>query len=162
MDFDQQIQLLIDNAPEDGVTPRIVEAIKPALKLLAEQLNHSQYYVVQTVDGNWVMTTLSNRTQPTLEKKVVYAFPTLKDAMAGQKPWQNSQLIALPVPVTHILFQMIAMEIIDSIIFFENPGDLATGTEVNRSDLQTLIQTYLGQNESLLRSQTNNLPPDIA
>ena len=161
MDFDQQIQVLIDNAPEDGVTPRIVEAIKPALKLLAEQLNHSQYYVVQTVDGNWVMTTLSNRTRPNLEKKVVYAFPTLKDAMTGNAG-QDSELIALLVPVTHILFQMIAMEIIDSTIFFETPGDLATGTEVSRTKLQTLIQTYLHQDESLLRSQSNRLPPDIA
>jgi len=41
--LDKEIQLLIDNAPEDGVTPHVV-AIAPVLKLLAGQLRHSSLY----------------------------------------------------------------------------------------------------------------------
>jgi len=162
MDLNQQIQLLIDSAPQDGLMPKVVKAIEPALKLLATQLKHSQYYVVQTTDGNWVMTTLRNRTQPTLEKKVVYAFPTFQDIASGPYSFQDPHLIALAIPVTHILFQMMAIEAIDSTVFFETPGDPTSGTEVRRADLQNLIDIQLRQNPSLLDSQSDELPPDIA
>src|SRR5919202_479487 len=113
MDLDQQIQVLIDNAPQDGVTPKVVEAIAPVLKLLAGSLQHSHYYILQTLDQGWVLTTLSNRAQPQFEKNVVYAFPTLKDAKAFQSV-PDPQVIALPIPVTHIVFQMFAMDTVDS------------------------------------------------
>ena len=93
MNLDKQVQTLIENAPQDGTTPQIIEAIAPALKLLAEQLKHPQYFIWQTLDENWVMTTLSNRTQPNLEKQVIYAFPTLKDATSSTV---EANLVALP------------------------------------------------------------------
>ena len=161
MNLDQQIQVLIDNAPADGQTTKIVAAIAPVLKLLATRLQHSKYYVLQTLDRSWLLTTLSNRAQPELEKKVVYAFATIKDATNFQS-MPDPKLIATPVPVTHILFQMLAMETVDSIVFFDKPAQMASGTEIRREDLQSLIQTQLQQHLSVPKSHPSNLPPDIA
>ncbi|MGQ4646004.1 hypothetical protein [Lyngbya aestuarii] len=161
MDLKQQIQLLIDNAPQDGTTPKVVEAIAPILTLLASQLKHSEYYVLQTIDQGWVLTTLSNRSQPDVEKNVIYAFSTLKDAADFQSV-SDPQIIAMPVPVTHILFHMLALEVVSSIVFFDTPGNLTLGTEVHRDDLRKLIQAELQQNRSAPRSYPNNPPSDIA
>lgn len=143
LEIDQQIQTLIHNAPQDGSTPALVEAIAPVLKRLAGQLRHSQYYIAQTLDNDWAITVLENREQPAVGKTVIYAFSTLKDVAAGPYPMQDPQMIALPVPVTHILFQMLAMDAINSTIFFDNPGDVTVGTEIQRQDLNDLIQAVL-------------------
>jgi len=161
MDLDQQIQLLIDNAPQDGTTPRIVAAIAPALKMLAAQLRHPQYYILQTLDRDWVLTTLSNRTHPNVEKQVIYAFPTRSDAVAGALAPRTLRAIAQPVPVTHILFQMVALDTVDSTVFFETPGNLISGTEVLRQDVQSLIQAQLQQHLSA-PAPKGGFPPDIA
>lgn len=161
MDLEHQIQILIENAPQDGVTPQVIEAIAPVLTLLASQLGHSDYYILQTLDQSWVVTTLSNRAQPDVEKNVIYAFPTLKDATDFQSVW-NPQITAAIIPVIHILFQILAIDTITSIVFFDTPGNLTAGSEVRRNDLQQLIQTQLKQIQSAPRSYPSNLPPDIA
>ncbi|MGD1805700.1 hypothetical protein ACP6PL_09720 [Dapis sp. BLCC M126] len=159
MDLDQQIQTLIKNAPQDGNTPQIVEAITPALKLLAEQLQHLQYYILQTYTQNWVLTTLGHRSQSELEKRVIYAFPTLKDASSSIS---EDNVVATPMPVIHILFQMIAIQPLDSLVFFEKPGDLTKATEVKREDVQKLISVYLRQYQASSSSNSSKIPPDLA
>jgi hypothetical protein len=147
MDYlDRQLQVLIHQAPEDGQTPQIVQAIAPALKIIASQLRHPDYYILQTPDKmgwRWVLTTLSNRTQPKLQKQVIYAFSSEEDAQNGSWVAQGTQAIARPIPVTHILFQTIAIDSIDSLVFFETPGDLSQGTEVSREKIQLCIQAEL-------------------
>jgi hypothetical protein len=157
MDLDQQMQALIDGAPQDGSTPQVMRAIAPAITSLASQLQHLQYFILQAADQSWVMTTLSHRVQPDLQKKVIYAFPTRQDAASSPYAPKDSHVNAVPVPVTHILFQMVVMKAIDSTVFFETAGDLANGTEVSRQNLQHLIQLYL-QNYR----QQSAPPPDIA
>lgn len=143
MELDKQIQELVDNAPQDGSTPTLIQAIAPALKQIAERLQHPQYYVLQTLEQGWVITALTNRTQPSMEKSVVYAYPTLADARAGSRNPNNPQIVALPIPVIHILFQMLAMKTVDGTVFFETPGNLKDGVEVSRSSLQDLLKrTY--------------------
>jgi len=161
MDLEQQIQVLIDNAPQDGTTPKVVEAIAPVLTLLASQLQHSEYHILQTLDQGWVLTTLSNRAQPEVEKNVIYAFPTLKDT-ADFQSGSDPQIIAAVVPVTHILFQMLAIDTVNSVVFFDTPGNLTAGTEVRRDDLQHLIQAQLQRIQLVPKSYPSNLPPDIA
>ena len=161
MNLDLQIQVLIDNAPQDGTTPKIMEVIAPVLKLVATQLQHSEYHILQTLDESWLLTTLSNRAQPEIQKNVIYAFGTLKDAADFQSV-SDPQILAAAVPVTHILFQMLALDAVTSIVFFDTPGNLAAGTEVRRDELQTLIQTQLQHSQSVPRSYPSNLPPDIA
>jgi len=155
MDLDQQIQALIEDAPKDGTTPQLVAAIAPVLRQMAAQLRHLQYYIVQTLSENWAITTLTHQTQPDQEKNVVYAFSSLKDVASSPYPIQDPEMIALPLPVTHILFQMAASEQIDSIIFFETPGNIVAGTEIQRPELADRIQSYL-------HNQVPTVPPDLA
>ena len=162
MDLEEQIQLLIDNAPQDGVTPRLVAAIAPVLKVIAGKLRHSQYYIIQSLDQDWVLTTLSNRANPDVEKRVIYAWAALQDISGGAAAGLDPQVIAVPIRVTHILFQLVALETVDSTVFFETPGDQTTGVEVRREDLQNLIQVQLKQNPSAPKAGTSQLPPDLA
>lgn len=157
MDLDQQIQELYEKAPDDGVTPAAIQAIAPALKLVAGQLKHPQYHMLQTLDGRWVMATLNPQKQPNTQRNVVYAFSTLKDALTSPAT-KDPQVIAMPMPVIPILFQMVAMTSIDGIVFFEIPGDLNKGSEVTRESIQQLIQAHLRP----LQQPSPSLPPDIA
>ena len=161
MDLESQIQLLIDDAPQDGITTQVVAAIAPGLKLLAGQLRHPQYYILQSLEQDWILTTLSNRATPDVEKRVIYAFPTRKSIPVSSAAELNPEIIAVPIPVTHILFQLFALETVDSVIFFEAPSDLTTGIEIRREDIQNLIQ-QLRQSSSTPGASPSRLPPDIA
>jgi hypothetical protein len=158
MDLDQQIQVLIEQAPQDGTTPRLVEAIAPILKQVAGRLRHPQYYVLQTLNQSWIVTTLNQRSQPGVEKNVVYAFSTLKDVASGPYQLQDPDVLALPMPIAHILFYFISMPSLDSMIFFDTPGNVDIGAEILREELTTLIQGHMQQ----LATPNNNLPPDVA
>lgn len=147
MDLDLQIQALIEQAPPDGSTPQIIEAIAPALVLIAQQLQHLEYSILQSADESWAIVVLSNLKQPGREKKVIYAFPTLKDASSAAAAGGGS-VRPVQLPVTHILFQTIALEGLDSIVFFENPGNQEVGVEIPRRQVQDLINVYLQQYRS--------------
>ena len=136
-----------------------MEAIAPVLKLLAGRVRHPQYYIVQTLDQDWAITTLENREQPDLTKNVVYAFPNLKDVANSPYPVQDPQMISLPIPTIQILFQMLIAEAIDSTIFFEVPGNTEIGTEIQRDELNQLIQSHLNSLQELVAPP---LPPDVA
>jgi len=154
MDLDQQIQALIEKAPRDGSTPQILQAIAPALVLIAQQLQHLEYSLLQAVDQSWAIVVLSNLKEPGREKKVIYAWTSLKDASQAAAA-AGDRLRPVLLPVTHILFQMIALEGLDSIVFFESPGNQEVGTEIPREQVQNLINVYLQQYRSAP-------PPDIA
>jgi hypothetical protein len=145
LSLDAQLQELIDDAPQDGVTPALIEAIAPILMQLASQLQHLDYYIAQTLERNWAVTLLNHETQSGVQKQIIYAFPNLKDVSSGPYPMKDPQMIALPIPVIHILFQIVAMETIDSVVFFEIPGNTMVGTEIKREELQALIQAQLMQ-----------------
>ena len=157
MDLQAQIQLLIDNAPKDGTTPEIVTAIAPVLSAIASSLSYTQYYILRHLESGWVMTTLSHRANPELEKRVIYAFPTIQDVPPSSSAGLDPQVIPVPMPVTHILFQLLAIEPVDSIVFFETSGTTNNGVEVQRAELQQQVLAQLQQN--LLH---NRIPPDIA
>lgn len=157
MNLDEQIQLLIDNAPSDESTRgAIAQAVAPVLKALASRMQHLDYFVVRGRDRGWLMTTLSNRAWPEVEKKVIYAFSSDRDARAFQGNSQRDILVE-SLPVTHILFQIFALDRADSVVFMETPGNLSKGTEIRRSDLQQLVQKQL---QKFQRSR--NIPPDLA
>lgn len=146
MDIDQQLQTLIDQAPQDGVTPTVIKnAVNPVLKAFTAKLKYSEYFVYQSTEGNWLLTTLSNRQNPDLEKKVIYAFSRLDDAKQFQGNGADAQLTAQPMPTAHILFQLFSLKRLDSIVFMETPGNLNQGTEISRQELQSAIQKQLSQ-----------------
>lgn len=145
MDLQQQVQALIDEAPTDGGMPAAIRIIAPLLHDLAEQrLQHEQYYILQNLQGNWQLTTLQHRQRPGLEKTVVYAFANLQDATRSSR---SAELVALPIPVIPLLFQLLALEPVDSLLFLETAGDLDRGEELTRQELQQLVQEALRQNQ---------------
>ncbi|MBD3880136.1 hypothetical protein IFO70_00040 [Phormidium tenue FACHB-886] len=156
MNIDQQIQVLIDQAPQYGVSPQQVNLIAPALKALAQQLQHPEYFIPQTAEQGWLMTTLTHRTQ-NVTKNVVYAFSSLKDVTRSPHVPQDPRLLALPIPTAHVLFQMLAMKPIDSIIFLETSDNLQAGTEISRKNLKDLIELIAQQQRS-----PSEIPPNLA
>lgn len=157
MTLDQQIQELIDNAPADGQTPQLVRIIAPSLKLLAQELENDFYYILQTSTENWILTTLSNRQQPHLEKRVIYAFPSATDALSTLGHVERA--IAVPVSVIAILFQILAIPQLDSLLFFESGGLMDQAKEIKRVDVQRLIDEQL---RIFNADKNNQLSTDIA
>ena len=156
--LDRQIQALADDAAPN-LAPETIHAIAPVLKAFAQQLKHSEYFVVQTLEQQMVMTHLFNRQQPDQKKTVIYAHSSLNDVKNGPVPLNNSpNLLAMPMPVTHILFQLMAMKRVESVIFLETPGNVAVGTEVRRRDLEASIQLQLQKS----KQNSAQVPPDMA
>ena len=104
MNLEEQLKILIDDAPQYGVPAVVVEkAIAPILELFAKKLTNSEYYVLQNLESDWVLTTITNP-QLSQEKQVIYAFKTVRDAATFQGTADPS-LIAVPIPITHLLFE---------------------------------------------------------
>ena len=117
-----------------------MQAIAPVIKSMAEGLKHTEYYIPRSVDGSWLMVTLKNRNQPSVEKRIVSAYATLADAEVGSQIMNNLTIEPIQTPVTHILFHMLALKPVDSVIFFETPNNLEQGTEIFRNTLQENIK----------------------
>ncbi|NEQ26312.1 MAG: hypothetical protein F6K28_46205, partial [Microcoleus sp. SIO2G3] len=140
----------------DAQTSKVIRAIAPALSAIANQLQLSQYYLLQAAEGSWVITTLSHRLQQHVEKTVVYAFASREDAIASSVITADQQVSAIALPTTHILFQMVAIPNLDSVVFFEAIGNTTDGTEVSRQNLNHLIEQCLQQ------YRNSAVPPNIA
>ena len=153
--LNQQVEVLIQQAPGDDVTATLISLVGPLLKQVASQLKHLEYYVLQTRDGGWVVTTLGNRTQPDQEKAVVYAFPNIQDAQAFAETHKDAEVAPVALPVVEILFQLIALEKVESILFFELAGDRQQAAEVRRGDLQAQMQL-------IMRQQLQQPPSNLA
>jgi len=159
MDLDQQIAALIAEAPQDGRTPELVRAIAPVLKQVGERLHHEQYYILQSPDQRWLSTTLRSQRQPQRQKTVIYAFGRREDALSQSSPLELQPAIAVSLPVIPLLFQLVTLSPIDSVIFFEHPGNPETGTEIRRQEVEDLIQARL---QKLGASSPPEIPPDLA
>ena len=157
MYLEAQIQLLIDNAPQDGVTPQIMVSIAPVLIAIAQKLNHYQYFILQNSEQDWVLTTLSNRANPGIEKQVIYAFPTIQDVSLISDDGRDPHLLPTLMDVTQILFQLVALKPVHSIVFIETPGNITNTVEVRRSQLERLIQQRLQEFKG-----KKIIPPNIA
>jgi hypothetical protein len=55
----------------------------------------------------------------------------------------NSPLSTHLIPVTHLLFQLFALDRVDSIIFLENAHTAQTGKEITRTQLKANIEKQL-------------------
>ena len=154
MDLDQQLENLIKEAPKYGVPALVMErGVIPVLKSYAQQLDHQKYYLRQSVDENLLLTVLANTQNPQQEKRVIYAFPALKDA-ANFQGSEDPTVVAQVFPVGQILFQMFTMKEVDSIIFIDRPHDLKQSKEIYCKVLQNAIQ------EQLKNLLTPNSPPN--
>jgi hypothetical protein len=159
MDIDQQLEKLIEEAPAERGMPKVMEyAIAPILKRIAQQLQHQDYYILQNVEEKWQVTTLRHRQDENLKKRVIYAFPSLEDAGTFAQHSDDPQLMALPVPVANILFELLAFDQVDSVIFFDESGNYDNGTEIPRDKLQQLIREQLKK----LKEKTEEPPANFA
>ena len=153
MDIEKQIQILIEEAP-DETTGQAISLVAPLLKEIAGQLPQQLYYVVQSLGQGWVMTTLRGRQDPKATKTVVYAYPSLAAAALGVG--DNPQMMALPHPSTHLLFQLLSLKQVDSIIFMQEKGK-GQGAEVPRTMLEQVMRSQLQQ-----LKEKGETPTDIA
>lgn len=141
MDIEQQLKLLIADAASHGVPTMVMErAIAPVLRMLATELQHDEYYILQNLESDWVLTTISNA-KLKQQKKVIYAFVTVRDAAIQGKSDPN--LIAAPILVTQLLFRLFSLHQVDSIIFLNNSSDLNNGIEVLRDRFLNSIQQQI-------------------
>lgn len=155
MDIDQQLQALIEGAPPEADLKKAIKVVSPVIRNVAKQLKHAEYYILQSVARQWLQATIAHKNAPNKPKRVIYAYPSLAAAAGDKLAKSNPGLMALPVPVAQLLFQLPSIEPVDSLIFLETDArDQAI--EVRRNDLKILFQSQLTQN---MKAQ---IPPDIA
>lgn len=161
--LDQQIEALIKQAPDDGVTATLITIIAPLLKQTADSLRYPEYHVLQGRGEGWIVTTLSNRTQPTLEKSVIYAFSTRENAQEYGLGHHDDETLIVSVPIIHMLFQLIALQTVHSVIFFDQSDGPGQGIEIRCSDFRHQVQARLSAHRSGIQSTSRiSPPPDIA
>jgi len=152
MKLEQQLQEIANEAPEHGVPSEVVEkAIIPVLMSCAKQLQKLEYFVLQNLSGDWILTTLTN---PLLnqEKKVIYAFISVQDAAKFQSQ-DDPDFIAVPITVIQLLFRLFSLQQVDSLIFLENSANLNQGQEIQREQLATSILSQIKQ----LKNNNSNI-----
>ena len=155
MNIDQQLQDLIKGAPPEADLKQAIKTVAPVIQAIAKQLKHSEYYILQSVNQQWLQATVAHKDNPTQPKKVVYAYPSLAAAAGDKLAKSNPGLMALPIPVARLLFQLPSIDPVDSLIFIETDSrDHAI--EVRRIDLKTLFQNQLTQD------MQPQVPPNIA
>lgn len=161
MEINKQLNILIDDASKYGVPSIVIEkAIAPVLKVFSDRLKQKEYYVLQNLEDDWILTIINNP-QSKQEKTVIYAFATVKDAATFQGK-SDPNILATPMLVTHLLFRLFSLQQVDSIIFLDTPGNLNKAIEIRRERLSALIQQQiqqLSQHEMGISRQT---PPNIA
>ncbi len=161
MDIDQQLQDLIDGAPPEADLKQAIETVSPVIRAIAKQLQHAEYYILQSVSKQWLQATVAHKDNPGQPKRVIYAYPSLAAAASDKLAKSNPSLMALPIPVARLLFQLPSVSPVDSLIFLEtDTRDQAI--EVRRSDLKAMFQSHLTQNMPAAAQMPSQIPPDIA
>ena len=153
MNLDEQVQKLIDGAP-DVESRMSVMAIAPTLQQVAATLPQTTYYICQSQQGESVITTLRHNRQPNLEIKVIYAFTKTED-IVGFDGGSLATQSAVEVPVIQLLFYLLAFPEIDRVVFLNNSQNLDIGKEISRQSLEDSIEQKLQQ------ASKSQLPPDI-
>jgi hypothetical protein len=153
MNLDQQVQKLIDGAP-DVESRMSVMAIAPILQQVATTLPQATYYICQSQQGESVITTLKHHRQPDLEIKVIYAFIQAEDISKFDRGSLAAQSI-VEVPVIQLLFYLLAFPEVDRVVFLNNSQNLDIGKEISRQSLEDSISKKLEQ------APKSQLPPDV-
>ena len=144
MKLEEQLKILINDAPQYGIPAMVVEkAIAPVLELFVQKLSNTEYYVLQNLESDWVLTTITNP-QLSQEKQVIYAFKTVRDA-ANFQGQTDPSLIAVPIPITHLLFRLFSLKQVDSLIVLDDSRNLNKGIEIQRDRLSALIKQQIQQ-----------------
>jgi len=114
---------------------------RTVLKLLAGQVTPLSVLYPSKLGSKLGFDNISNRTNPDVGVSFTLSLPKIPQVfrLGLTRRCRNHS-------VTHICSNW--FETVDSTVFFETPGDLTTGIEVRREDLQNLIQVQLKQTPS--------------
>ncbi len=155
MTIDQQLESLIETAPPEANIKQAIQVVAPVIRSVAQQLQHLEYYILQSAGRQWLQATITRKDHPAEPKRVIYAYPSLSAAAGDKLSTSNPGLMAIPMPVAQLLFQLPSISPVDSLIFLENEArDQAI--EVRRDDVKAMFQSQLAQ------SIKPQVPPDIA
>jgi hypothetical protein len=153
MTLDLQIEALINGAPDEGSRTSVM-AIAPILRQVAETLTRTTYYICQGSQGEWVVTTLSNRQKPKLEINVIYAFIRVED-VGEFNGGALANSLAIEVPIIQLLFYLLAFPEIDRIVLLDDSQNLDRGREISRDELEAAISKQVQPDAG------SGLPPDV-
>jgi hypothetical protein len=149
MDIQAQVQTLIDEAPSDAAAQEGIRIVAVILGEVAQTFKHPQYYVLQSFQQQWQVTTLQHHAQD-VQKTVLYAYGHLADAT---RVGRSEDLIAVPVPIVQLLFHFFSFNEVESLLVVDEANQLEQIQELKRQDLQTIVenalQQHVGTNESL-------------
>jgi hypothetical protein len=151
MNLEGQIQALLQNAPDDREMRQITEIFVSVLRQFASKLRHIEYHVLQTMDQDWVSFTLNYRTQSDVEKTVIYAFSSAEDVSLSISAEDLADLTIVRLGIIALLFQFFTLNLGETIVFFDQPGQLDQGIEFSRREF-----------EQALRQSVDPPPTDIA
>jgi hypothetical protein len=151
MNLEEQIQALLQNAPDDREMRQITEFFAPVLRQLTSNLQYTTYHVLQTPDQDWVCFTLNHRTQSHVEKTVVYAFSSAKDVSLSISAQDRAGLSVVAIGIIELLFQFFTLNLGDSLICFDQPGHPDRAIEISRREF-----------EQALQKNVDPTPPNIA
>ncbi|EDX87100.1 hypothetical protein S7335_4807 [Synechococcus sp. PCC 7335] len=155
MTIDRQLQKLIEDAPSEANLRKAIQVVSPIISNIASQLQHLEYYILQTANRQWLQATIAHKDNPTQSKRVIYAYPSLSSAAGDKLAASTPNLMAIPVPVAQLLFQLPSITPVDSLIFIETEArDQAI--EVRRDDIKAMFHSRLSQHAR------RQVPPDIA
>lgn len=140
--LDHQVSLLIQSTP-DQETASAVSLITSVLKAIAQKLKHTTYFVIQDLDAGWLITPLSNRDNPELEKTTIYAYCDLTPANIDRLKLNDPELECGEYNVIEMLFRLMGMKQVDSIVFFDRATDTQRGMEIVRDDIEELCEKQI-------------------
>jgi hypothetical protein len=140
--LDRQVTLLVENTPDEE-TASAVRLVASVLKAIAQKLKHTTYFVIQDVDGGWLLTPLSNHENPEVEKTTIYAYCDRIPANIDRMKLNDENLECAEFNVVDMLFRLIGMKQVDSIVFFDRATDTQNGIEIVRTEIESLCEKQI-------------------
>lgn len=140
--LDRQVTLLVESTPDEE-TASAVRLIASVLKAIAKNLRHTVYFVIQDIDGGWLLTPLSNHDNPEVEKTTIYAYCDRTPANIDRLRLNDQNLECGEFNVIDMLFRLIGMKQVDSIVFFDRATDTQNGIEIGRADIEELCEKQI-------------------
>ena len=140
--LDRQVALLVQSTPDEE-TASAVSLITSVLKAIAKNLKYTTYFVVQDIEGGWLLTPLSNHDNPELEKITIYAYCDRIPANIDRLKLNDETLKCGEYNVIDMLFRLIGMKQVDSMVFFDRSTDTQHGIEIGRNDIEELCEKQI-------------------
>lgn len=140
--LDHQVTLLVQSTP-DAETASAVSMITAVLKAIAQNLKYTSYFIIQDLEGGWLLTPLSNHENPEIEKVTIYAYCDRIPANIECLKLNDENLECAEYSVVEMLFRLMGMKQVDSIVFFDRATDTQHGIEISRTDIEQLCEKQI-------------------